>query len=89
MCEIAREERTSDTLCFGWPTYRTCTVTWKLREWMEITVHLEVIAQAMRFVGTCAGECGRMEPLPQCVAFHHEACLVCAAGRIKWCQVSH
>lgn len=64
MCEIAREERASDTLCFGWPTYRTCTVTWKLREWMEITVHLEVIAQTMRFVGTCAGECGRMEPLP-------------------------
>lgn len=66
---------------WSWLRYRT----WKLRNWMEITEHLE----APGFVESCDKGCGNMGPLSQGAALHHDACLVCAQGRIKQSLVSH
>lgn len=44
---------------------RTCTVTGKLRDWVEITAHLEVAG----FEGSCAKGCGIMEPLPKVLPY--------------------
>lgn len=66
---------------WSWLRYRT----WKLKNWMEITEHLE----APGFVESCDKGCGNMGPLSQGAALHHDACLVCAQGRIKQSLVSH
>lgn len=75
MYENATGKRSRDTLCI-----QLCR-TWKLRDWMAITEHLEVTG----FVESCAKCCGTVEPLSQ----GDDACLIVSQGRIKQSLVSH